>query len=111
MLWGWDEAEGCFMAYMVKAKRKIQTKRYAAFRLKYLDAHPYCEAKGCERLAVELDHIIPRSVEPDRDVMDLTNVQALCRYCHEAKTAKENMGSISEAELRWLDFRNDLIKA
>lgn len=45
------------MAYMVKAKRKTQTKRYAAFRLKYLNQHPYCDAKGCKRLATELDHI------------------------------------------------------
>ena len=97
------------MAYLVKAKRKIQTKRYAAFRLKYLLEHPYCQAKGCERLATELDHIIPRALEPDRDVMDLNNVQGLCRTCHEAKTGRENMGSISEAESKWLDFRNDII--
>ena len=97
------------MAYMVKAKRKIQTKQYAAFRLKYLLEHPYCQAKGCERLATELDHIIPRALEPDRDVKDLKNVQGLCRTCHEAKTGRENMGSISEAESKWLDFRNDII--
>lgn len=50
---------------------------------------------GCDRPDSELppdwlevDHITPRSVDPSR-VLDMANMQAVCRSCHRRKSALE----------------------
>lgn len=39
--------------------------------------------------ASEVDHIKPLKTHPEL-AMDRSNLQALCRNCHEKKTAREN---------------------
>ena len=53
------------------------------FVRKYWEKHPnekYCHACG-ERRRVELHHIIPRHIAPDR-IFDESNLIPLCRCCH-----------------------------
>lgn len=73
-----------------RAARK--TARYQKQRIQFLWAHPLCA--GCEknrivREAREIDHVIPASKAPEL-FWDTSNWQALCRACHENKTAAEN---------------------
>jgi 5-methylcytosine-specific restriction protein A len=54
-----------------------------------LKEHPYCVhclAEGVQRLAVEVDHIIPVA-QGGGD--DYANTQSLCRAHHQAKSARE----------------------
>lgn len=44
-----------------------------------------CQSCGLITTVLEVDHIIPNS-----DNNNPSNLQALCRPCHEAKTLKEN---------------------
>lgn len=67
----------------------------------YLAAHPLCEAclpAGRYTTAVDVDHIVPIAADPARR-LDAANLQALCRSCHNAKTAREQgrVGEISGA--------------
>lgn len=52
-----------------------------------LKDNPICEVRGCNRLAVEVDHITPLSAGGAR--YDWANLQALCEPCHAAKTSAE----------------------
>ena len=68
--------------------------RWRKARFKYLLTHNFCvrcEAKGIVKLATVVDHD-----EPHRGDMALFwnrgNWQALCVYCHNAKTAAEDGG-------------------
>ena len=45
-------------------------------------------AKGCTGKAEELDHIVPRSVDPSR-LLDPTNARAACQNCNRTR-AKNN---------------------
>lgn len=38
--------------------------------------------------AVDVDHIVPRSVDRSLE-LDISNLQGLCRRCHSRKTRKE----------------------
>lgn len=70
----------------------ISDRKYRKWRSCMLAKEPLCRlcrAKGIIRAADELDHIVRRSDAPER-VMDESNVQSLCRECHERKTAEEN---------------------
>lgn len=44
-----------------------------------------CQSCGLITTVLEVDHI-----EPNSDNNDRSNLQALCRSCHEEKTLKEN---------------------
>lgn len=46
-----------------------------------------CKRAGLIRVATDVDHIVPRS---DGGVDGLSNLEALCRDCHKAKTARES---------------------
>ena len=48
-----------------------------------------CAMQGIVKRADELDHIVRRADAPEL-LMDESNVQPLCRECHEKKTADEN---------------------
>ncbi|HZK89764.1 MAG TPA: HNH endonuclease signature motif containing protein [Stellaceae bacterium] len=57
----------------------------------FIKAHPlcqHCEAKGLVVAASEVDHVIPIPVDPSRR-LDPTNLSAICRSCHRAKTAAD----------------------
>jgi len=63
------------------------------FRKSFLAAHPLCvmcEAKGLVVAAKIADHIEPHRENPNL-FFDEKNVQALCRQCHGAKSAKEKL--------------------
>ncbi|WP_429629481.1 HNH endonuclease [Tunturiibacter psychrotolerans] len=47
-----------------------------------------CLAAGRVTAALDVDHIIPISIAPERR-LDKTNCQSLCRACHRIKTAAE----------------------
>ncbi len=72
---------------------KVQTLRwYGRLRRRLLSEEPLCricQGAGYTVAAVELDHIEPVSRRPDL-AAEPTNLQPLCRACHEAKTAQEN---------------------
>lgn len=69
-----------------------KTYKYQRFRDRFIRRNRLCaecDRQGFVTLAEEVDHIVPVSQAPDR-VWDETNLQALCRSCHERKTASEN---------------------
>ncbi|WP_218717055.1 HNH endonuclease [Nocardia sp. MH4] len=63
------------------------TRRWRTLREAKLKDEPICEARGCHRLAVEVDHITPLSAGGAR--YDWANLQALCEPCHAAKTSAD----------------------
>jgi 5-methylcytosine-specific restriction protein A len=61
--------------------------RWRKLRRIVLAKHPFCQAPGCTAPATEVDHIVPRvRGGDDREA----NLQALCKACHSAKTARED---------------------
>ena len=81
----------CAIHNRAKAKaawrpRIYDTKRWHLTRRKQLFDHPICQACD-ERLATDVDHIIPLSAEGDP--WSSTNLQSLCHECHSRKTQKE----------------------
>ncbi len=70
--------------------RFYQSKTWRRFRASVLQARPICEVPGCDIVATNVDHIVPRS-RGGAD-FDPANVQALCASCHSAKTAIRDGG-------------------
>lgn len=68
--------------------------RWRKARKYYLQRHPLCvecEKNGSVTPATVVDHIIPH--KGDKNLFwDHDNWQPLCESCHNAKTAKEDMG-------------------
>lgn len=65
--------------------------RWRRFRIIFLQRNPlcaHCTAEGRTVEAVEVDHITPLRVAPQRKY-DLTNLQGLCKSHHSRKTAAE----------------------
>lgn len=63
-------------------------------RLRYLREHPLCVTccrQGRLTVASVVDHIVPHRGDEQR-FWDRSNWQALCKPCHDAKTARENGG-------------------
>ncbi len=56
-------------------------------RRQQLRDQPFCQAPGCNRLADEVDHIIPLAEGGDR--YDPANLQSLCRDHHKQKTTAD----------------------
>lgn len=54
----------------------------------FLAAHPFC---ACGAPSEVTDHIVPHKGDPGR-FWDQSNWQALCKRCHDAKTAVEDGG-------------------
>ena len=46
-----------------------------------------CEAKGVTRASAEVHHIVPISADPSKR-LDINNLVALCKKCHEARHDK-----------------------
>ena len=68
--------------------------RWRRARLMYLRRHPLCryhEQKGLHVAATVVDHVIPHKGD-DGLFWDETNWQALCKTCHDVKTATEDGG-------------------
>lgn len=63
-------------------------RRWRRERALFLARNPLC-ACGCNRLAEEVDHIIPAAEAPHL-VWDWNNWQGLTEECHKRKTAMEN---------------------
>ncbi|RPH38338.1 HNH endonuclease [bacterium] len=58
----------------------------------YLANHPLCvkcKAIGAVRVATVVDHIVPHKGDMEL-FWDRDNWQALCKACHDSKTAKED---------------------
>lgn len=63
--------------------------RWRHARLAFLDNNPLCamcQSQGLLVAATVVDHIIPHRGNQDR-FWDTTNWQALCKSCHDTKTA------------------------
>ena len=72
------------------AKRKYD-RNWRAYRERFLQYHPLCvNFKACKNVATEVDHIIPEA--QGGSFRDPTNHQAMCKFCHSRKTARENRG-------------------
>jgi 5-methylcytosine-specific restriction endonuclease McrA len=62
-------------------------------RRRHIRDEPDCRAcafRGVTRRAHAVDHVIPVRVAPHRR-LDPTNLQSLCRSCHERKTAADRV--------------------
>ena len=69
--------------------------RWQKLRRWYLSRHPLCEsceARGLTVQADDVDHIIPFKGRSDPLRLDRTNLRALCRRCHNAKTHGKGAG-------------------
>lgn len=75
-----------------KASRRLYNNRLQKAGRIFLNANPYCEE--CKRIGkiipvTVVDHIIPH--KGNRDLFwDDSNWQAMCKRCHDTKTAKED---------------------
>lgn len=64
-------------------------RRWRKLRLMVLARDPVCKHPGCNELATDVDHIVPKALG-GTDAMD--NLQGLCHAHHSAKTATEDGG-------------------
>lgn len=76
-------------------------RRWRRERKAFLQQNPLC-ACGCNRLAEEVDHIIPYAEAPHL-FWDWSNWQGLTNECHEKKTAAENAQRNSGGKRRFTD--------
>lgn len=72
--------------------KKMYNSRWRRRRKQFLQEHPLCEKckeHGVIKAAVVVDHIVPHKGD-ERLFWDESNWQALCKSCHDRKTAKED---------------------
>lgn len=70
-------------------------RKWQAARLGYLQHHPlcvHCLAKGHVTASIVCDHIVPHRGDPVLFWDFENNIEALCKPCHDRKTAKEDGG-------------------
>ena len=65
------------------AHEKGYDARWHKYRNWYLAQHPLCVV--CDHAANVVDHIVPVNGKDDPLFYEMTNHQALCRPCHDAK--------------------------
>jgi 5-methylcytosine-specific restriction protein A len=68
--------------------------RWQRLRVAFLASHPYCNEcarHGRVTLAQDVDHIVP--LAQGGAVLDESNLQALCRACHNRKTRAQTGGA------------------
>ena len=71
------------------ARKDYRSPRWRAYRRRVLFRDRY-RCRACGRTGrLEVDHVKPRREHPER-AWDISNLQALCRGCHIAKTRREN---------------------
>jgi len=73
-IWGNPEHQKIYKSY-----------RWRRLREDYLIENPECEI--CGRVANTVDHKIP--ITRGGSIWKWSNLQSLCQYCHNSKTAKE----------------------
>lgn len=67
-------------------RQRTSSYAWRQLRMKILERDKFtCQSCGLITTVLEVDHIFPNSENNDP-----SNLQALCRPCHEAKTLKEN---------------------
>ncbi len=81
--------------------RALDRRKLSRWRLAVLERDGWA-CRRCRRYANEADHIEP--LERGGGAYDLANGQALCRHCHQEKTAVENGRHKVEGRAEWLDF-------
>jgi hypothetical protein len=72
-------------------------------RKRILDREPWCRAcaeLGYRTKATTVDHIVPRARGGTHED---SNLQPLCKLCHDAKTAREKHGGLDDRQLIGLD--------
>nr|DAW14896.1 MAG TPA: HNH endonuclease [Caudoviricetes sp.] len=78
----------------LSAHRRGYDRAWRVASKQFLIAHPLCvmcEQNGILRPATVVDHIVPH--KGDKDLFwDMSNWQALCKECHDRKTATEDGG-------------------
>ncbi len=63
-------------------------------RAEHLKRHPNCAICGVREESMEVDHIVPRRVAPERR-LDPTNLQTLCKFHHSgAKQRQERRNPV-----------------
>ena len=67
-------------------RQRTSSYHWRKLRLSILERDKFtCQSCGLITTVLEVDHI-----EPNSDNNDKSNLQALCRPCHEEKTLREN---------------------
>ena len=91
---------------MSRLHRHLDRRRWAGVRRWVLDRAGWrcCSCGRAGRL--EVDHIEP--LKSGGDPWEESNLQALCRACHIAKTAAENSRPLTAAEQRWRELVAEL---
>ena len=80
--------------------------RWAAARRAVFERDGY-RCVQCSRAGrLECDHVTP--LDKGGDPWDPSNLQTLCRVCHIAKTREENRRPLTEAEVAWRQFVDEL---
>lgn len=74
------------------------TTAWTKFSAVYRARHPQCELCGAASQLV--DHIEPIMGPNDPGLLDERNVRALCRSCHQRKTAAEGRSNVVEERPR-----------
>jgi 5-methylcytosine-specific restriction enzyme A len=72
--------------------KKLYNSRWRKRRKQFLQEHPLCESckkRDVINAATVVDHVIPHKGD-ERLFWDENNWQALCKSCHDKKTAKED---------------------
>lgn len=71
--------------------------RWQRIRLQALQRDCYlcrpCYREGRTTVAVDVDHIIPIKAAPDKR-LELSNLQSICRECHNKKTSIESTNTL-----------------
>lgn len=57
-------------------------------RARHLERNPRCVRCGAKEEKMEVDHIVPRRVAPERR-LDPTNLQTFCKSCHSGAKQRE----------------------
>ena len=76
------------------ASQRGYNSRWQKARLTFLARHPLCaecERQGKVTAATVVDHVIPHKGD-QRLFWDTSNWQAMCKTCHDVKTATEDGG-------------------
>ena len=67
-------------------RQRTSSYHWRKLRMSILERDKFtCQSCGVITTVLEVDHILPDSTNNDK-----SNLQALCRPCHEAKTLREN---------------------
>jgi len=84
----------------------LARRRWQWTRLKVFERDGW-RCRRCSRAGrLECDHVVP--LREGGDPWDMTNLQALCRRCHAAKSARE-ASKPDPARDEWLKLRDEVL--